>query len=52
MYRIYKHFFQKSSPVWKEMLRGHRVGRTESEPLILNDVKANDFDQLLSLVYP
>ncbi|KAI5890073.1 uncharacterized protein SCHCODRAFT_01099699 [Schizophyllum commune H4-8] len=52
MYRIYKHFFQKSSPVWKDMLRGHRVGRTESEPLILNDVKADDFDQLLSLVYP
>ncbi|KAL1719850.1 hypothetical protein EV715DRAFT_198473 [Schizophyllum commune] len=52
MYRIYKHFFQKSSPVWKEILRGHRVGRTESEPLILNDVKADDFDQLLSLVYP
>ncbi|KAL1659248.1 hypothetical protein GGF50DRAFT_65650 [Schizophyllum commune] len=52
MYRIYKHFFRKASPVWKEMLRGHRIGRTESEPLVLNDAKADDFDQLLSLVYP
>ena len=52
MYRIYKHFFQKSSPVWKYMLRGHRVGRTESEPLVLKEIKANDFDHMLSLVYP
>ncbi|KAL1744811.1 hypothetical protein HDZ31DRAFT_37742 [Schizophyllum fasciatum] len=52
IYRIYKHFFERSSPVWRDMLRERRTGRTESDPLVLKDIKAADFDQILCLIYP
>ncbi|TRM68913.1 hypothetical protein BD626DRAFT_472357 [Schizophyllum amplum] len=51
VFRVYRHFFEKSSSVWLQMLRNRLVG-VKSNPLVLTDVKAADFEQLLCLVYP
>ncbi|KAA1470498.1 hypothetical protein DENSPDRAFT_702354 [Dentipellis sp. KUC8613] len=54
LYRVHRYFFQRDSTHFANLLLGHPLSEATdaSGPIALDDVECNEFDALLSILYP
>ncbi|KAF8957344.1 hypothetical protein BDZ97DRAFT_112274 [Flammula alnicola] len=53
LYKIHRHFFTEQSVFFRDLFSSLNVSEHYShEPIILSEVKTEDFDRLLSIFYP
>ncbi|KAF9645394.1 hypothetical protein BDM02DRAFT_3101459, partial [Thelephora ganbajun] len=57
LFRVHRYFFERESPVFRKQfadsaLNGHhRVGSSDNDPLVLHDVRTDDFSRFLWVFY-